>query len=251
MENLQEYLPQSVKGKSILITGGTTGIGRATAILLAAQGANVLFFGTDEQHLKDALEDVKKAATAEVHGFIADLATEEGVKKAFAEVDSRFDKLDILVNNAALPYGSVIEGEYDDWKRIVDVNLLAYMACANEAWRRMKGKGGGHIVNIGSMSADVREEKSSVYVATKSGIQGFSQSLRNQINPDGIKISLIEPGAVDTDMQAESTEKKKEKVKNLEMMTADDIAVAVLYVISQPKRCDVVELKVRPHLQLI
>ena len=115
----------------------------------------------------------------------------------------------------------------------------------------MNEKKEGHIVNIGSMSADVREEKSSVYVATKSGIQGFSQSLRNQINPDGIKISLIEPGAVDTDMQEESTKKKKEKVKNLEMLTADDIAVAVLYVISQPKRCDVVELKVRPHLQLI
>lgn len=251
MENLQEYLPQSVKGKSVLVTGGTTGIGRATAKLLAAQGANVLFFGTNEQHLKDALQDVKRAATADVHGFIADIGTEEGIKKAFGEVDSRFDKLDILVNNAALPYGSVIEGEYADWKRIVDVNLLAYMACANEAWKRMKEKGEGHIVNIGSMSADVREEKSSVYVATKSGIQGFCESLRNQINPDGIKVSLIEPGAVDTDMQAESTEKKKENVRNLEMMTADDIAVAVLYVISQPKRCDVVELKVRPHLQLI
>jgi len=251
MENLQEYLPQSVKGKSILVTGGTTGIGRATVLLLAAQGANVLFFGTDEQHLNDALEDAKKAAAADVHGFIADIGTEEGVKKAFEEVDSRFDRLDVLVNNAALPYGSVIEGEYADWKRIVDVNLLGYMACANEAYTRMKEKGEGHIVNIGSMSADVREEKSSVYVATKSGIQGFSESLRNQINPDGIKISLIEPGAVDTDMQAESTEKKKENVKNLEMLKADDIAVAVLYCLSQPKRCDVVDIKIRPHLQLI
>ena len=75
--------------------------------------------------------------------------------------------------------------------------------------------------------------------------------MRNQINPDGIKISLIEPGAVDTDMQAESTEKKKENVKNLEMLKADDIAIAVLYCLSQPKRCDVVDIKIRPHLQLI
>jgi NADP-dependent 3-hydroxy acid dehydrogenase YdfG len=251
MENLQDYMPQSVKGKSVLVTGGTTGIGRATAILLAQQGANVMFFGTDNQHLKDALADVKKAATADVHGFIADVGTEEGIKQVFSEVDSKFERLDVLVNNAALPYGSVIEGNYSEWKRIVDTNLLGYLACSNEAYSRMKKLGEGHIVNIGSMSADVREEKSSVYVATKSGIQGFSESLRNQINPDGIKISLIEPGAVDTDMQAESTEKKKENVKNLEMLKADDIAVAVLYCLSQPKRCDVVDIKIRPHLQLI
>lgn len=251
MKNMQDYLPRSVKGKSILITGGTTGIGRATAILLSQQGANVMFFGTDARHLEEALHDIEKAATADVYGFIADVGTEEGVKKVFSEIDSKFDKLDVLINNAALPYGSVTEGTYGDWKRILDTNLLAYLACANEAYTRMKGNGGGHIINIGSMSADVREETSSVYVAAKAGIQGFSESLRKQINPEGIKVTLIEPGAVDTDMQPESTEEKKEKVKNLEMMQADDIAMAVLYCLSQPERCDVAELKIRPHLQLI
>src|SRR5690606_39176840 len=117
------------------------------------------------------------------------------------------------------------------------------------ALKRMKGE--GHIVNIGSMSADVREETGSVYVATKSGIQGFSESLRKQVNKDGIKVTLIEPGAVDTDMQEESTAKKKIKVKALEMLKADDIALSVLYCLSQPKRCDVVELKIRPHRQFI
>ncbi len=251
MENLQEYLPQSIEGKSILVTGGTTGIGRATAILLAKIGANILTFGTDQSHLDDALEDIKKAAKGSVHGFIADIANEEGVKKVFQEVQDNFGGLDILVNNAALPYGSVVEGNYSEWKRIIDTNLTGYLACAGEAYRIMKEKGEGHIVNIGSMSADVREEGSSVYVAAKSGIQGFSESLRKQINPEGIKISLIEPGAVDTDMQAEDPEKKKENVENLEMLTADDIAVAVLFCLSQPKRCDIVDIKIRPHLQLI
>lgn len=251
MENLNDYLPQSVKGKNVLISGGSTGIGRATAILLASQGANVLFFGETEQHVKEALPDVEAAATGAVYGFTADMSTEEGIKQIFAETDNRFEKLDILVNNAALPYGSVVEGNYGEWKRIVDTNLLGYLACTHEAYTRMKKNKEGHIVNIGSMSAEVREEGSSVYVATKSGIEGFSSSLRKQVNPEGIKISLIEPGAVDTDMQAESTEKKKENVENLEMLKADDIAVAVLYCLSQPKRCDIVELKVRPHLQLI
>jgi NADP-dependent 3-hydroxy acid dehydrogenase YdfG len=251
MENLKAYLPQSVEGKSVLITGGTTGIGRATAILLASQGADVLTFGTNEQHLNDALEDIKKTAKGKVYGFIADVSTEDGIGKIFSEVNIRFGGLDILVNNAALPYGSVTDGYYKDFKRIIDTNLLGYLACASEAVKLMQEKGEGHIVNIGSMSADVREEKSSVYVAAKSGIQGFSESLRKQLNPKGIKISLVEPGAVDTDMQAESTEKKKENVEKLEMLTADDIAMAVLYCLSQPKRCDVVDVKIRPHLQLI
>ena len=251
MDKSLNYTPESVAGKSILITGGTTGIGRATAILLASQGANIITMGSNQEHLDDALEDIKKNASGSVHGFVADLSTEEGIQKVFSEVDSQSDSLDILVNNAALPYGSATEGNYQEWKRILDTNLLAYMACTNEAIKRMKEKGEGHIVNIGSMSADVREETSSVYVGTKSGIQGFSNSIRKEINPAGIKVSLIEPGAVDTDMQAENTEKKKENVENLEMLTADDIAVAVLYCLTQPKRCDVVELKIRPHLQLI
>ena len=123
------------------------------------------------------------------------------------------------------------------------------MACCNNALTRMRSA--GHIVNIGSMSADVREESGSVYVATKSGIQGFSESLRKQVNKDGIKVTLIEPGAVDTDMQDFPTEEKLQKVESLEMLTADDIAASVLYCLSQPQRCDVVNLKIRPHLQLI
>lgn len=251
MEGSTKYEKQEVAGKSIVVTGGTTGIGRATAILLAAEGADVIIVGLDEQHLNDALEDINKTAKGQVHGLLADLATEEGIKAVFEKVDSTFDRLDIFINNAALPYGSVTEGNYNDWQRVINTNLLAYLACTAEAVNRMKPNKEGHIVNIGSMSADVREETSSVYVAAKSGIQGFSESLRKEINPKGIKLSLIEPGAVDTDMQAESTEQKKENVEKLEMMTADDIAYAVLYCITQPKRCDVAELKVRPHLQLI
>jgi NADP-dependent 3-hydroxy acid dehydrogenase YdfG len=251
MEKSINYEKQEITGKSIVITGGTTGIGRATAILLAAEGADVIIVGLDEQHLNDALDDINKTAKGEVHGLLADLATEEGIKDVFEKADNVFGKIDIFINNAALPYGSVTEGSYTDWHRIINTNLLAYLACTAEAVKRMEPNKNGHIVNIGSMSADVREETSSVYVAAKSGIQGFSESLRKEINPKGIKLTLIEPGAVDTDMQAESTEKKKENVENLEMMTADDIAYAVLYCITQPKRCDVAELKIRPHLQLI
>lgn len=251
MENYGEFQPQSVAGKNILLTGGTTGIRRAAALLLAKQGANVIIVGLDNEHLSEALSDINEVATGGVYGLIADIGTEEGIKKTFEEVDATFRQLDILINNAALAYGSVVDGNYKEWQRIVNTNLLSYLACSHEAIARMEKKGKGHIVNVGSMSADVREEKSSVYVATKSGIQGFSASLRKQVNPNGIKITLIEPGATDTDMQPESTDEKRQKVNNLEMLTAADIAQAILYTLSQPERCDVVDLKLRPHLQLI
>lgn len=249
MEQLNEYLPQSVKGKKVLITGGTTGIGRATAVLLSKLGADVMIVGLDENHMKDALSDIYKEATGEVYDVFADLATKDGIAKVFQFADSHFDKLDILINNAALPFGNLDEGSYEDWEKLINTNLLAYLACSDAAMKRMKKQ--GHIVNIGSMSADVREETGSVYVATKSGIQGFSEALRKKANKEGIKVTLIEPGAVDTDMQPQPKEEKRRMVKELEMLISDDIAVSILYTLSQPKRCDVVNLQIRPHLQLI
>src|SRR4051795_7478334 len=107
------------------------------------------------------------------------------------------------------------------------------MACAHEALARMRKHGGGHIVNVGSMSADVREKGSSVYVATKSGIQGMSEALRKEVNPLGIKVSLIEPGAVGTDMQQSqySPQEQREQIEQQAMLRAEDIAACVLYVI--------------------
>src|SRR5688500_19271008 len=96
--SLFDYQPQSVAGKSILITGGTTGIGRSTAILLAAQGARVMIFGRHDQKLQDALRDIQQAGS-EVHGFTADASDPADVQRVFQEVDSRMDRLDILINN--------------------------------------------------------------------------------------------------------------------------------------------------------
>jgi NADP-dependent 3-hydroxy acid dehydrogenase YdfG len=249
--SLFDYQLEPVTDKSILITGGTTGIGRAIAILLASQGAKVMIFGRHRDDLDEALKDIR-AAGGEVLGLTADVSDPEDIQRVFQEFDRQMEKLDILINNAALGYGGITEGGYPEWEYILKTNLLGYMAMTHEAVERMKANGCGHIVSIGSMSADVREKDSSVYVATKSGIQGFSESLRKEVNALGIKVTLIEPGAVGSDMQSQySPEQQRERIEQMKMLRAEDIAACVLYTITQPKRCDVVSLQIRPHLQEI
>lgn len=243
---------ESVSGKAVLITGGTTGIGRTTALLLASMGARVMIFGRNADALEDTLKDFREAQLEDrVHGITADVSRKEDIEKIFREVDSQLDGLDILVNNAAIGYKTVMDGHYEEWAYAVNINILGYIACTHEAVKRMRKKGGGHIVNIGSMSAHTKDEGSSVYVATKSGIRGFSEALRKEINKDGIKVTLIEPGAVGTDMQPSTPDEQRDKEEDMKMLKAEDVASSVFYALTQPRRCDVVMIQLRPHLQII
>jgi NADP-dependent 3-hydroxy acid dehydrogenase YdfG len=251
-EILKHYLPETVAGKNIVITGGTAGIGRATAVLLAQMQANVFIVGRTEEHLENTLKEAnEKQYPGKLQGIVADLATKEGVSKLFAEISQRFAQLDIFINNAALAAEGIEKGTFDDWKDVIESNLLNYIACSHEAFSRMKEKKTGHIINVGSMSADIKKAGSSVYTATKSGIQGFTESLRKEVNESGIKITLIEPGLAGTDMPENSKEEQQQQQEELTMLKAEDIAAAIYYALIQPKRCDVVDIKLRPHLQVI
>jgi NADP-dependent 3-hydroxy acid dehydrogenase YdfG len=243
---------EQIKGLSVIVTGGTTGIGRATTLELASLGANIVIAGSDETHLNDTLSSIsQQQLPGSVHGVIVDLATEEGINELFTEADRQLPRLDVIINNAALAFQGVSDGAYQEWRKVIGTNVLGYIACTRMAIDRMKPNKKGHIVNIGSMSADVREKDSSVYVATKSAIQGFSESFRKEVNEAGIKVTLIEPGAVGTDMQPVSVPDQEKQQENLEMLKAEDIAAAIIYALTQPERCDVVELKIKPHLQII
>lgn len=252
MENLANYFGQNIKDKKIVITGGTTGIGKAIADVLVSLGGRVLIFGRDENDFNNAVADIKKQfPDAEVYGTPADVTKKEDIDNILEIVDSEFGGIDILINNAALSAPGITEETYEDYKYIIDTNITGYLAFAQEASARMKKQKSGHIVNIGSMSAESKEPTSTIYVATKSAIRGFSTSLRKELNPLGIKVSLIEPGAVTSDMQPGSKAEHQEKIEKMEMLEAYDIAMSTLFCLSQPQRCDIVTMQIRPHLQSI
>ena len=241
-------------GKSVIISGGTTGIGRATARLLAAEGARVFVFGGHEEDLRDTIgtAGTYELTRGAIHGTVADQSRQEEVERVFAEADEKIGGCDILINNAAVAGGSVFEKRLPDIRYVLDANLFGYLACTQQALQRMKANGqGGHIVNVGSMSADLREPEGDIYVATKAAIQAFSESLRKTANKRGIRVSLIEPGAIATPIQDKPPEEKQRRLENMEMLPPEDIANCVLYVLRQPQRCDVVSVQIRPLKQLI
>jgi len=251
MENLSNYLGQNIDRKRIVITGGTTGIGKATAQLLASLGGQIFIFGRDKDDLDQAIDSINAQAQGKVYGITADITLKEDIELIWKEIDNTLGGIDILINNAALPANGIIDEEYENIKYILETNVLGYISFTKEAVSRMKTQREGHIVNIGSMSAETHEETGTVYVATKSAIRGFSAALRKEVNELGIKVSLIEPGAVTSDMQPAPKEEQRKQIEKMEMLEAEDIAMSVLFCLSQPKRSDIVSLQVRPHLQVI
>lgn len=240
-----------VSGRSVVINGGTTGIGLATAKLLASRGARILLFARNRDDVGQAVEACQ-AAGGEAHGLVADVTRQREVIRVFKEADRLFDgRLDVLINNAATSGDALLESDYDAWRATLDTNVLGYLHCAREALDRMRPAQRGDIVMVGSMSADLREPTGDIYAATKAAVQALCEALRKNVNREGIRVSLIEPGAVDTPMQSKPQSRKDRMKRSMEMIEADDIAECIHFILSQPKRVDIVQMQVRPLKQLI
>ncbi|MEX0886906.1 MAG: SDR family oxidoreductase [Phycisphaeraceae bacterium] len=244
-----KHEPTSIAGKSVLVTGGTTGIGRATVRLLTSQGARVMTFGRHDEPLEDMLRDTE--GLGEVHAVQADQSQESELRRVFDEARRQHGELDVLIANAALPAGSVTDSDVGDIRQVIETNLLGYLVASRLAIESMRERGRGQVVLVGSLSSKVREAGADVYVATKAGIAGFAESLRKQVNEQGIRVSLVEPGEVGSDFAGKEPRQQREEISEQRSLTAEDIAEAVLYCVTQPARCDITELHIRPHRQTI
>lgn len=237
----------SLRGKRAVITGGTTGIGRAIAVLLASEGVKVFTCGRDEGSLQDALARIREVGEGD--GIAVDLAERANIDRFFAAADDYLGGLDIAVINAAVPAEALAETSPDDTAYQVAVDFTAYILSTQAAVKRLEAKG-GDIVLTGSMSAVSRMPGSSIYVAAKSGIEGFAQSLRKELAEQDIKVGLIEPGFTGADFQYPDfpPEKQRELIEKHQMLRAEDIAVAAHYILTQPRRASVSLVRVETRL---
>jgi NADP-dependent 3-hydroxy acid dehydrogenase YdfG len=232
-------------GRKAIVTGGTTGIGRAIAVLLASEGVDVFVCGRDPQHLEDGLDRIREVGKGD--GIRIDLADPDAVDRFVAASKDYFGDFDIAIVNAAIPAKGVTEMSPEEMRYAIATDFTAYLMTAHAAAKVLKDK--GDIIFIGSVSAHLLGGGSSVYAGMKAGIAGFAEALRKEVAPKGIKVCNIEPAKTGADFQYASytAEEQAEENRKETMLRAEDIAVAVHYVLTQPRRADVQQVVIAPR----
>lgn len=234
-------------GRRAIITGGTTGIGRAIAVLLASYGVKVFVCGRAPEHLEDAIKRIREVGEGD--GISVDLAKPADVTRFFDAAETSLGNFDIAIINAAIPADALGETDEAGLRYQIAVDFTSYLTTTHQAADRMAA--GSDIVLIGSMSAVSRKAGASIYVAAKSGIQGFAKSLREELAEKDIKVGLIEPGFTGADFQYPdfSPKKQAQLINEQKMLRAEDIAAAAHFMLTQPRRTAVSLMRVEPRLQ--
>ncbi len=243
-----------LSGKAVAITGASSGIGEATALALARAGASVAL-GARRKDRIDALgarieDEGGTAVPLEVD------VSDEAQARAFVETaNDRLGRLDSLINNAGVMLlGPVEQADSEQWRTMINVNLLGLLYCTSAALPIMRAQGSGDIVNVSSVAGRFARAGNAVYAATKFAVGAFSEGLRNEVTEAGIRVTLIEPGFVDTELQSHNEGEVLNAIEGMreqigEVLRAQDIANGILYTISQPPHVSVNELLIRPTRQ--
>ena len=242
----------SLEGRRAAITGASSGIGEATALALAAEGAAVAL-GARRKNRLDELAGRISADGGKAVALEADITSEEQARGFVEGAAEALGGLDILVNNAGVMLLGPIEGtDTEEWRTMIGVNLLGLLYCTQAAVPLLREGGNGHIVNLSSVAGRIASLGSGVYNMTKWGVTGFSESLRQEAAHSGIRVTCVEPGFVDTELQGhnanpmvvEAIEKMREQTGDV--LRAEDIAAAIVHALAAPQRVNVNEILIRP-----
>jgi len=240
-----------LQGKVALVTGASSGIGEATALALARAGARVAIAARRRDRL-DGVAGRIADLRAESLVLEADVARPEEAESIVSRTVERWGRLDILVNNAGLMLLSPIDrARVEDWRRMLDLNVLGLMVTTRAALPQMRRQKDGHVVNISSTAGRVANPDASVYAATKFGVGAFSEALRREVYKDNIRVTVIEPGAVATELREhvpdpDTRERIDTWARSMRQLQSEDVAAAILYAVSQPPHVNVNEILLRP-----
>jgi 3-oxoacyl-[acyl-carrier protein] reductase len=236
-------MADELKSKVAVVTGGTRGIGYCIAEALLAEGAKVFVCGRDQSFLKTALEKLRGAGPDRVDGLVADVRRYEDCRKLVHAAAERFGGLDILVNNAGVGFFKPIDQlSVEEWDTTIQTNLSGAFYCCREAIPFLRKRGGGYIFNISSLAGVNPMPTGSAYNASKFGLNGFSEAMMQDVRYDGIRVSYLMPGSVDTDFAAAPGSKSRETWK----LTGEDVAKAVIDLYKFPRSALASRIEMRP-----
>ena len=236
-------MSNALKGKVAVVTGGSRGIGYCIAERLLQEGANVYICGRDAQILKKSLENLRAQSGGQIEGMAVDVSRYEECRKLVRTAAERFGGIDLLVNNAGIgimkPVDQLTPAE---WDATIHTNLSGVFYCCREAIPVMRQRGGGYIFNISSLAGVNPFAGGSAYNASKFGLNGFSEAMMQDVRYDGIRVSYIMPGSVDTDFGGAPGERPRQSWK----LTGGDIAKAVVDLYAYPSTTLASRIEMRP-----
>ena len=250
---------ERLDGTVALITGASSGIGAAAATELASQGAAVAVLARRRDRLDELVTSIEDAGGRAL-ALECDITEDGAAAAAIADVVDHYGRLDTLVNNAGVMLlGPVVDAPIEDWNRMVALNVQALLACSHAALPHLLAaaedspRGVADLVNISSVAGRVARLGSGVYNLTKHGINAFSESLRQEVTKRHVRISLVEPGAVDTELTHHLSDAARagfqQRFREVELLQSSDIADAIAFVVTRPWRMSVNEILIRPTEQ--
>jgi len=252
MNTNKSPLWEEKNGKTALITGATSGIGRATAHEFAKHGINLILCGRRQERL-DVLEHALERLT-DVVTLNFDVRDKIEVKKAMDSIPDKFKQIDILINNAGNAHGldPIQQGRLDDWDAMMDINVKGLLYVSKAVIPGMTDLQSGHIVNIGSSAGKEVYPKGNVYCASKHAVLAITEGMRIDLNPFGIKVSSVNPGLVETEfskVRFKGDPKADSVYKGFKALQAEDIAEIIYFTISRPPHVNIADLLVFPTAQ--
>jgi len=236
-------MTSTLKDKVAVVTGGTRGIGYCIAERLLQEGAKVYICGRDAEVLKQSLDRLRTQGKAQVEGLAADVGRYEDCRKLIHTAAEHFGGIDILVNNAGIGIMKPVDQlTPEEWDATIHTNLSGVFYCCHEAIPLMRQRGGGYIFNISSLAGANPFPGGSAYNASKFGLNGFSEAMMQDVRYDGIRVSYIMPGSVDTDFGRAPGSRRHDSWK----LTGEDIAKAVVDLYTYPLTTLASRIEMRP-----
>ena len=231
--------------KIAIVTGASAGIGRATALLLAANGFDLIITGRRKENLVSLEKEIRTETGSDVLVLNFDIRNQGEVIEACHELEGKWKDVDLLVNNAGLAVGlnHIHEGVVDDWERMIETNIKGLLYITRELTPGMVARGSGHVINIGSIAGKEAYENGNVYCATKFAVDGLTQGMRIDLAEHGIRVTAINPGAVDTEFSLVRFKGDQDRADSVyqgfEPLVANDIAEAILFVVTRPPHVNI------------